>query len=331
MAASKIEWTEETWNPIAGCSILSPGCHNCYAMRMAGRLEAMGQKKYAGTTKDGRWTGRINFEEAALSIPLRKKKPTTWFVNSMSDLFHADVPFEFIDRVFAVMALCPQHTFQVLTKRAARMAEWSARFDLPIVPLSLGRQPDDVFEAKWPLPNVWLGVSCEDQKRADERIPHLLRCPAKVRFLSCEPLLGPVELRRWTLDGWLESCEETVDGDDEFSCVGCPGYGPDCRGVWNRPIHQVIVGGESGPGARPVHPDWVRSIRDQCQAAGVKYFFKQWGEWLPHSQSQYVGAHFSVQRHKFDDDNLASRVGKKAAGRLLDGREWNEMPEVSHA
>jgi len=263
MSRTKIEWSEHVWNPIAGCSVVSPGCHHCYAMRMAGRLEAMRLPKYSGTTKDGRWTGRINLDEEALMIPLRRKKPTTWFVNSMSDLFHEAVPNEFLRRVFAVMSECRQHVFQVLTKRAERMRDYLA---------NPWRRGDT-----WPLPNVCCGVSVEDQQRADERIGLLLRTPAAMRFLSVEPMLAPINLT---------------------SYIGTERQGP---------ISLVIVGGESGPGARPMHPDWVRSIRDQCEAAGVPFFFKQWG------------AH----------DARACRVGKKAAGRLLDGRPHDAMPVIT--
>jgi protein gp37 len=260
MSTSKIEWTEETWNPVAGCSLVSPGCTNCYAMRMASRLEAMGQTKYAGTTKKVNglsvWTGKINLADDALAIPLKRSKPTMWFVNSMSDLFHKDVPFEYIDKVFAVMALTPQHTYQILTKRTERMAEYTAATYLPggvLVALDQMESGIEATGAQWPLPNVWLGTSCEDQQRADERIPHLLKCPAAVRFLSCEPLLGPIDF-----------------GDED-----------EIHGPFNRLdlglIHWVIVGGESGPGARPMNVEWARSIVEQCKAAGAACFVKQLG------------------------------------------------------
>ena len=252
---TKIEWTDATWNPMAGCSIVSPGCHKCYAMRTAYRLEAMGQEKYQGTTEkeNGRilWTGKINLDEKALSIPLKKKKPTTWFVNSMSDLFHEDVPFEFVDKVFAVMALCPQHTFQVLTKRPERMAEYLSTAMCRIAGVldsefKLGPFPNGIV---WPKRNIWLGTSVEDQQRADERIPHLLRCPATVRFLSCEPLLGPIDL--------LLSAPELDD-------IGCG-------------IDWVIAGGESGPGARRCDIENIRFIVRQCRDASVPCFVKQVG------------------------------------------------------
>lgn len=273
MAETSIEWTDATWNPVAGCSIVSPGCHNCYAMTMAARLEAMGQDKYRGLTKkpNGKalWTGKITLDEKALEAPLKWKKPKRVFVNSMSDLFHEDVPDEFIDRVFSRMLLTPQHVYQVLTKRPARMLEW-------VMDDGEGRQGAMCYWAMmdhemdeseilrrsgggvaWPLPNVWLGVSVEDQQRADERIPLLLQTPAAVRFLSCEPLLGPIEL------GHLRRGE-----DDAFNCLD---------GIGGPNIDWCIVGGESGHGARPCNLSWIRSIVDQCKAAGVSCFVKQLG------------------------------------------------------
>jgi len=241
---SPIEWTEATWNPVAGCTVLSPGCTNCYAMRMAARLEAMGQAKYSGITRKAggraKWNGRINLDHAALDIPKRWKTGRTIFVNSMSDLFHAKVPLDFIQAVFATMVATPQHTYQVLTKRPDRAEEVAK--DLP-----------------WPK-HVWLGTSVENADYL-ERIDHLRRTPAAVKFLSLEPLLGPLD-------------------------------GMNLKGIdW------AIAGGESGPGARPMPIEWVRSIRDQCIAANVAFHFKQWGG-----------------------------VNKKRTGRVLDGKTWDELP-----
>lgn len=221
---SHIEWTEATWNPIAGCTVISPGCTNCYAMRLAARLAVMGQPKYQGTTRvsagRAKWNGHINLDERSLSLPKSWKAGRTIFVNSMSDLFHERIPLKFVQRVFETMEETPQHTYQVLTKRADRAEELS------------GHLP-------WP-DNVWLGVSVEN---ADYRwrIDHLRRIPAAVRFLSLEPLLGPLDdldLHR---------------------------------------IHWVIVGGESGPGSRRMMAEWVRSIRDQCSHHRIAFHFKQWG------------------------------------------------------
>jgi len=241
---SSIEWTQATWNPVVGCTVLSPGCTNCYAMRMANRLEAMGQQKYSGTTRvsggRAKWNGRINLDRASLELPRKWKSGRMIFVNSMSDLFHESVPFDFIKEVFATMSATPQHTYQVLTKRAERVQELA-----PVI--------------SWPT-NVWMGVSVESPDYL-YRVDCLRETGAAVKFLSLEPLLGPLEFL-------------------------------DLRGIdW------AIAGGESGPNARPMPAEWVRSIRDQCQRAGVAFHFKQWGG-----------------------------TNKKLAGRVLDGRTWDEFP-----
>jgi protein gp37 len=363
MADTSIEWTQKVWNPIVGCSIHSPGCKRCYAMRMAWRLQAMASKPdgsgnpalnhYEGTVEQSRagpvWTGKINVApDDVLTAPLRRKKPTTYFVNSMSDLFHADVPDEVIDRVFAAMALCPQHIFQVLTKRSDRMR---AYLNLPsrnaevaytmmdLVPVGYDISASGLYFpparlANWPLPNVWLGVSVEDQQRADERIPDLLSTPAAIRWLSCEPLLGPVDLLSIPAHGWcFPGTGEKWGG--RASALRLDGRGLD----W------IVVGGESGKGARPMHPAWARSLREQCAAAGVPFFFKQYGSWMP---SELCNLDCSardiliydetgkVWREAQDDggwigDQAMCRVGKKRAGRLLDGVEHNGMPETKNA
>ena len=222
--SSSIEWTEATWNPVVGCTIISPGCTNCYAMRMARRLEAMGQPKYAGTTRmsggRAKWNGVVRIDEESLKLPATWKTGKMIFVNSMSDLFHESVPLSFIRRVFKTMTDTPQHTYQILTKRAERLEELSARL-------------------KWPR-NIWMGVSVESEDYIF-RIDHLRRTAARVKFLSLEPLLGPL---------------------DDLNLRG---------------IDWVIAGGESGPGARPMDSDWVRNIRDQCLEADIAFHFKQWG------------------------------------------------------
>jgi protein gp37 len=249
--SSDIEWTEATWNPVAGCTIVSPGCTNCYAMRMAARLQAMGMAKYAGTTrKSGKrhvWTGRINVDERALSAPLTWRKPLRIFVNSMSDLFQERVEESFVRRVWGVMEQARWHSFQILTKRPDRMLAMLERSSFTM------------------LPNVWLGTSVE---RPDyiERIALLRRVPAAIRFISFEPLLGPI------LD-------------------------PDLAG-----IHWAIVGGESGPRARPMESWWVESLRDSCKHQDVAFFFKQWGG-----------------------------KRKKRTGRVLENRTWDEYPIVAAA
>ena len=233
---SGIEWTESTWNPLTGCTKVSPGCKHCYAERMAKRLEAMGSPNYQNGFQ-------LTLHEHVLSLPLSWSKPQTIFVNSMSDLFHKDVPLEFIQRVFKTMREASWHTFQVLTKRADRLAELDSEID-------------------WPS-NVWMGVSVETGAYTF-RIDHLRKTQAHVKFLSLEPLLGPLE---------------------DLNLQG---------------INWVIVGGESGPGARPMKGEWVLSLRDQCERAGIPFFFKQWG---------------GVQKHRF--------------GRLLDGQTYDQLPHVS--
>lgn len=286
-----IEWTDATWNPIRArnlatggighfCVHVSDGCRNCYAERMQPRFR--NPVRYAAQD-----AGKVNLflDRDALLMPLRWRRPRTVFVCSMTDLFHEGNPDAFIDRVFAIIALAPRHIFQVLTKRHARMehyltdrlsgdggtGDWAqAAVELTGDDARAGA----VKDAELPLRNVWLGVSAEDQKTADERLPALLRTPAACRFLSAEPLLAPIDLT-----GWL-------------SCRKC------------HPLHWVIVGGESGPHSRSMHPDWARSLRDQCADAGIPFFFKQWGE--------------------YTRDGL--RIGRRAAGRRLDGMEWNGMP-----
>jgi len=275
---SAIEWTDATWNPSAGCSIVSPGCTNCYAMKMAARLEAMGQPIYAGMTKPSKagavWTGRVELSNWGQVIkPLSWKRPRRIFVNSMSDLFHEALPDEAIDKVFAVMALCPQHQFQVLTKRAKRMREYmiSRSDDGQYLERNIldaageilrERQHVDIRHISrnlpgWPLKNVWLGVSCERQQEADERIPHLLQTPAAVRFISAEPLLGPISFRWAKWDDWKRAEVDHLDGA--------------------RMLDWVIVGGESGHNSRPFNIEWADTIVDQCGEAGVACFVKQLG------------------------------------------------------
>lgn len=276
---------------------------HCYAVRMTHRLEAMHHEKYSGLTVlngkgDRHFNGTVRTHEDALSIPLKWRKPRRVFVNSMSDLFHRDVPFDFIDKVFAVMALCPQHTFQVLTKRPERMAEYlNDRYRVGLIASAVAELAETlghryiswnessmaiarlIIDGEcWPLPNVWLGTSCENQKTADERIPHLLKCPAAVRFLSCEPLLGRIHF--WIRDQFP---------DDEEYRITWPLHGKYAFWKYERAfnipdrhedaprIHWVIVGGESGGGARPCDIAWIRSIIEQCKAAGVSAFCKQLG------------------------------------------------------
>ena len=377
--STKIQWTEETWNPIAGCSVVSPGCTNCYAMRRAAPRLSQNQAtpQYHGTVKPSKggyvWTGRIGIAaDTAFLKPLRTKKPTMFFVNSMSDLFHEHVPDEVIDRIFAIMALCPQHTFQVLTKRSKRMREylakrsgdwadrWTRAVDFDRRPIH--HRPDEYGRllmrnyGPFPLPNVWLGVSVEDQTRADERIPDLLATPAAIRFISAEPLLGPVDITPY-LFIYTHEDDHILGAAPASELPVLPFRDPvstPAKDIATPRLDWVIVGGESGKGARPMHPDWARQIRDQCAAAGVHHFFKQWGNWLPwepehgpcwKSQSGRCEDHHALfpvdmdQDPKWDDGLWAltsegiehfafQNVGTKRAGRLLDGVEHNAMPEA---
>lgn len=353
-----ISWTDETWNPIRGCSRVSEGCRNCYAEGVAARFSGPGQP-YEGLAIMGqsgpRWTGKVRLIEKQLNLPVRWMKPRRVFVNSMSDLFHESLAFEEIDRIFDAMALCRQHTFQVLTKRAGRMLEWSKtlrqRRPIPGKGVCTGGSPFCQGEAcpnhesdvgwcssPWPLPNVWLGVSAERQKEADERIPLLLQTPAALHWISAEPLLRPLDL------------------GPSLCPVGAPGHCVDIDGQWwhapgtcqhCRPgLGWVVVGGESGPGARPMHPDWARSLRNQCAVAGVPYHFKQWGEWAPVGRFQdlrmsdewcdgeapvcpLIGDIRGYEALIDSGTWLMQRIGKRAAGCSLDGREWHEFPTIA--
>lgn len=402
---TKIEWCDATWNVITGCSIVSPGCANCYAMRLAGtRLREHPSR--AGLTKcvNGKtvWTGEVRFNEQWLTQPLRWRKPRKIFVCAHGDLFHPNVPDEWIDRVFAVMALAPQHTFMVLTKRSARMhaymtkntqAGWMTghacgRIGDAIERMRVDNRPvgptphGEPGSRWWPLPNVMLGVTAEDQTRAAERIPHLLATPVAKRFVSIEPMLSPVDLRRWLATAnvtckkcntsfWLHEanpCKHAGGGGWTLACPNCGDCkctpSQDDRGdpvTWSPPaswkpkeigrfdrVHPtidvkswldlVICGGESGLAARPIHPDWARSLRDQCKDAGVPFFFKQWGEWMPIVRGIVTECYGSAVASVAWPDGtithgnalehggngfLLDRVGKARAGRCLDGEEHN--------
>lgn len=381
---SAIEWTEATWNCVRGCIRVSRGCENCYAERLAAtRLaETAAYKGLAVMTPGGpRWTGRVVFDCVALSAPLKWRKPRRVFVNSMSDLFHEGLTNEQIAAVFGVMAGCPQHTFQVLTKRAQRMREWFQwaesfamdQRDIAAAPSERQACMKAAFTAMgetdrarklldpswrgdgdrgpWPLPNVWLGVSAEDQATADARIPLLLETPAAVRWVSAEPLLGPVDLMPWLdqcpashhVNGWAHGW--LFDGDDPYVvCTWCHERrdARTSRVIGHRStrgLNWVVVGGESGAGARPMHPDWPRLLRDQCQAASVSFFFKQWGNWretLLSDPGNVIlwpdGGRHPVSGHEMPTDRAAAimrRLEKHGAGRELDGRTWDEYPRVA--
>lgn len=353
-----IEWTDATWNPVRGCARVSDGCRHCYAERVAARFSGPGQP-YEGLIHPSTrgWNGKAALVPEALQIPWRWTRARRIFVNSMSDLFHPDVPFEFIAAVFYVMGHTCRHTYQVLTKRPERMLEffrWVEDYDgvFPGDRISAvasefpaikalgweaargGRGGYDNCGPAWPYENVWLGVSVENQETADERIPLLLQCPAAVRWISAEPLLGPVNLTDVT-DGqaWREvPREHWVEGFDSWDsppalrwdAIGGVKYQRFGDYEERTPrIDWVVAGGESGPEARPVHPDWIRSLRDQCAAADVPFLFKQWGEWFPADQTEAedgvpTGGLYELT-HDWSSVLWSRRIGKKASGRHLDG------------
>ena len=323
---SRIEWTQQTWNPIIGCSKISEGCANCYAETMAARLASMGTEGYPEVITDRKWNGKTAFVRSQLAKPLLRKKPTVYFVGSMTDIFHESIPDEWVDRLFAVMGLCFHHRFIVLTKRPERMHRMLCESGVHI---RVGMFMDEIYEdvtgkeypqewdsLKFPLPNVILGVTAENQNKWNERTVILRDTPAAARMVSVEPQLELI-------------VPDTLDGLD-----------------W------IICGGESGPGARPMHPDWARGLRDQCKEAGVPFFFKQWGEFSPIKKADPVedtqqlegyeiygvkpsGKHL-FQGWIYDPEVIPwpenmwwmDRVGKKKAGNLLDGQVYEQYPEI---
>ena len=349
---SNIEWTDASWNPVVGCTKISPGCLNCYAERMANRIAgkelsyfmknpslpgSVTRYKYMNVIENGKWNGKIHCDGLSLEIPLHWRQPRMIFVCSMGDLFHKSVPFEFIDRVVDVFNKCPQHTGQLLTKRAERLHEYAKYRN---------------FE--WPDNTIGM-VTAENQQMADLRIPHLLQCGFKTTGVSIEPMLGAIDIKKYA---WVrqqcsgeKGCGFTgasyeFDHPKKEGAFRCPKCGKNHTYLITDWLDWVIVGGESGPGARPMHPDWARGIRDQCVAAGVPFFFKGWGEWgiaetricpewrglsLAHESVLLKG---STPFKCFPENKNATiplvgwvRVGKKKAGRLLDGLEWSEYPK----
>ncbi|MGY1548318.1 DUF5131 family protein [Streptomyces sp. MN6] len=383
---TSIEWTQgpdgtpgKTWNPVVGCTRVSPGCDNCYAISTArirsGNPNPKTSEAYAGTTRrpfvgDGiDWSGKLNLLDDRLDKPYRWKKPRRVFVNSTSDLFHDQVPDLYLTRIFEVMEANPQHTFMILTKRHARMRSFLKRRHQQRLDYAAkwNNHPDegkrncpaarDARARAVPPANIWVGVSVENQEWANTRIPVLLDTPAAVRFLSCEPLLGPVDLKQAVR---VMGSERGHGLTASFVHAG---------GCCERKFHGidwVIVGGESGPRARPMHVDWARSLRDQCAGAGIPFFFKQHGEYLcarVEDDDRFSGGRAyddpsggrssATLRERgpsgtfrggttrlmepgdatrstvmLDPDTIAVRVGKKQAGRLLDGREHNAFPDT---
>jgi len=324
MKDSKIEWCDHTFNPWEGCTKVSPGCANCYAearnKRWAGGAN-WGPGAPRRRTSEANWRQPLKWNreaglraEAITRVPPIARKFENWhrprvFCASLADVFDPKVPHAWRRDLFFLITQCHHLDFLLLTKRPELVID-----QLKAISSGLDETWNlwEDWEAAGGLPNVWIGTTVEDQKRADERIPELLKIPARVRFLSCEPLLGPVNLCEAGAI-WSDINNNPIDG----------------RGL-NQHVHWVICGGESGPKARPMHPDWARSLRDQCQAACVPFLFKQWGEWLPACQypPQALAFMHEKAQHTFDADNHSWWVGKKAAGRLLDGREWSQFPEV---
>lgn len=311
---SKIEWTDSTFNPWVGCTKVSPGCDHCYAETQMVRRKFVewGPNAERRRTSEGNWKQPHKWNRDAAMTGVRRRV----FCSSLADVFDNAVPDAWRDDLWALIGATPFLDWLLLTKRPQNISKMLPRLT-------------DVLPRPWP--NVWLGTTVENQAEADRRIPHLLAVPAAKRFLSCEPLLGPVDLTGIGLD---VCCGDTVITTDRVhACCARPGG-----------VDWVICGGESGANARPMHPDWARSLRDQCAAAGVPFFFKQWGEWTPGENVNRVTGSVSVAWHhdewRFGTENLAStdglrddepdlyRVGKKSAGRLLDGREWREMPDA---
>ena len=339
MKKTKIEWTNTTWNPTIGCNKVSRGCKNCYAEIMHRRLMGMYPEKYKQPFLDG----AFEYPEA-LTIPLKWKKPAMVFVDSMSDLFHENISFEYIDKVFSVMAANQHLTFQILTKRPERMLEYfdfraplygdypNAETNMRVWDICLTNYSR--FTTDWPLKNVWIGTSVEDQKAADERIPFLLKVPAAVRFLSCEPLISSVDLNinidvlKWSGYNKLNVLTGVLTNNSRNSTCATP---------LMTTINWVIVGGESGNNAAPMHPDWVRTIRNQCEAAGVPFFFKQWGTWLPttmplvSSQIAILPQYFASSKSKFyqsaDGRSEYYKGGKNRTGNKIDGLQHLEFPK----
>jgi protein gp37 len=318
---STIEWTDAKWNPFTGCTHLSPGCDNCYAAGLAsGRLAHT--PAYAGLASGGKFNGTVRLLPDRLDQPLRWRRPRMIFVNSMGDLFHEGVPTTFIAVMFAVMAMSPQHTYQILTKRHARMRSVLRSPEFPdlvkdaIIKLAGDKPKLRIQHAlELPLLNVWLGVSVENQQWAGIRIPVLLDTPAAVRFVSAEPLLGPIDLR-WC-DGVDAVEKDWAGGPPPSAGTGAP----------HPLLDWVIAGGESGPNARPMHPDWARSLRDQCTSAGVPFLFKQHGEFVPTGPGCGCPERFRDSAWQVGTEFWPVwRVGKHTAGRVLDGRTWDEYP-----
>lgn len=343
---TKIEWTDATVNAINGCMVVSPGCANCYAMKQAHRFPV--RQGLSRPTNGGMvWTGEVRFAEKVLEQVLRWQRPRRIFWNAHGDTFYERVPDDWIDRCFAVMALTPHHTHQVLTKRPERMRAYcdgitsysgASRVAAHIERLAGGVKAREFLAQQANLsyvPNVWLGTSVEDQKRAEERVPILLDTPAAVRWLSCEPLLGPVDLTNILVEHPALGQHAPAYLDalvGEAFDAGASSIYRDAKIDW------VVVGGESGPGSRPMHPAWVREVRDACERARTAFHFKQWGDWRWFEAADLLARADAGQSQPKRDlvyerpDSRSGlmvdvwRIGKREAGRLLDGVSYDGYP-----
>lgn len=355
---TKIEWATKVWNPFRGCSKVSEGCRNCYAIKMANRFSGDGGH-YEGLVKKTNsmlnWTGIVQRAPQVLKDPLSWKKHQRIFMNSMSDLFHESIEDWMIDEVFGIVLAChvlenrQSHTFMSLTKRPERQREYFSasprelikRWTKAMDGVVIMDNPDMMFSEYvasfsinqiFPLPNYWVGTSVENQEAADKRVPEILQVPAAIRFLSMEPLLGPVDLTKVNLPEQLQPDWSIGNDALKFNALSDD---EDRLYQSENHISWVITGGESGPNARPSNSDWFRSIRDQCTAVGVAFHFKQYGEWIHnthHNFKNYDGMKvrdvMSKLPNGFTHVDCYRKIGKKNAGRLLDGRTWDEFPDM---
>ena len=314
---TRIEWADVTVNPVRGCSHCSPGCDHCYAERVAARLARIPNtaRAYAGLVDvNGKWTGR--FTVSLDTLDALSVKPRRIFVGSMCDLFHENLPYNLFLWIVEKLSRYPQHTFMLLTKRPERMKHF----------ISLTKESDTVC-GLWPLPNLWLGVTVCNQAEADAKIPALLATPAAKRFVSVEPMLGPVDLSKFLVRFRCHECNfEALQNVENFICPSC---GKEALGSqhFSTALNWVICGGETGPGARPMNPDWVRGLRDQCQEATVPFFLKSWGEWAPDCLCGTKKPHPETPRPAPGHMGCMFKYGKANSGRSIDKRIWDEVPQ----